>query len=129
MVYGARSQRTVGFGIGKICSYMTIPAIERGCVQDLLAFCRAASTSDPQNMTQVFRYFEHFDRTVNSEIFARVLFSLNFANADFRENKTLAKSFCHLLMLIIMHYSHIFRVANMSFSAFWGAKISEFTVL
>ena len=29
--------------------------------------------------------------TVNSEIFARTLFSRNFANAKFRENKTLAK--------------------------------------
>ena len=28
---------------------------------------------------------------VNSEIFARVLFSLNFAYAKYRENKTLAK--------------------------------------
>ena len=30
--------------------------------------------------------------TVNSEIFARVLFSRNFACAKFPENKTLAKS-------------------------------------
>ena len=29
--------------------------------------------------------------TVNLEIFARVLFSRNFADAAFRENKTLAK--------------------------------------
>ena len=29
--------------------------------------------------------------TVNSEIFARVLFSRNFAYAEFRDNKTLAK--------------------------------------
>ena len=29
--------------------------------------------------------------TVNSEIFARVIFSRNFAYAKFRENKTLAK--------------------------------------
>ena len=29
--------------------------------------------------------------TVNSEIFARTLFSRNFAYAKFRENKTLAK--------------------------------------
>ena len=29
--------------------------------------------------------------TVNSEIFARVLFLRNFADAEFRENKTLAK--------------------------------------
>ena len=29
--------------------------------------------------------------TVNSEIFARVLFSRNFADAEFRENKTFAK--------------------------------------
>ena len=28
---------------------------------------------------------------VNSEIFARILFSRNFAYAEFRENKTLAK--------------------------------------
>ena len=30
--------------------------------------------------------------TVNLEIFARVIFSRNFACANFRENKTLAKS-------------------------------------
>ena len=30
--------------------------------------------------------------TVNSEIFARVLFSRNFANAKFHENKILTKS-------------------------------------
>ena len=29
--------------------------------------------------------------TVNSEFFARILFSRNFAYAEFRENKTLAK--------------------------------------
>ena len=33
----------------------------------------------------------HGSITVNSEIFARVLFSRNFAYAEFRENKTLAK--------------------------------------
>ena len=32
-----------------------------------------------------------FKNTVNSEIFARTLFSLNFAYAKFRENKALAK--------------------------------------
>ena len=36
--------------------------------------------------------FGNYNRsTVNSEIFARTLFSRNFAYAKFRENKTLAK--------------------------------------
>ena len=33
--------------------------------------------------------------TVNSEIFARVLFSRNFADAKFRENKNLPKRWNH----------------------------------
>ena len=36
--------------------------------------------------------------TVNSAIFARVLFSQNFAYAKFRENKILAKSLSRLLI-------------------------------
>ena len=36
-------------------------------------------------------YCETVQCTVNSEIFARVSFSRNFANAKFRENKILAK--------------------------------------
>ena len=36
------------------------------------------------------------DTTVNSEIFARVLFSGNLAYEKFRENKILAKSLCRL---------------------------------
>ena len=39
-----------------------------------------------------FRNEVHYKHnTVNSEIFARTLFSRNFAYAKFRENKTLAK--------------------------------------
>ena len=36
-------------------------------------------------------YFDFNLHTVNSEIFARVLFSRNFAYEKFRENNTLAK--------------------------------------
>ena len=42
--------------------------------------------------------FHHSQSSVNSEIFARDLFSRNFAYAKFRENKILAKSLCRLLM-------------------------------
>ena len=39
-----------------------------------------------------------FDSTVNLEIFARILFSRNFAYVKFRENKTLVKSHSRLLI-------------------------------
>ena len=44
-------------------------------------------------MSNCFAYGRHYfqDNTVNSEIFARTLFSRNFAYAKFRENKTLAE--------------------------------------
>ena len=38
--------------------------------------------------------------TVNLEIFARVLYSQNFAYAKFRENKILVKSHCPLLIQV-----------------------------
>ena len=43
---------------------------------------------------------KHTQNTVNSEIFARVLFSGNSAYAKFRENKIhkMAKSLCRLLI-------------------------------
>ena len=52
--------------------------------------------------------------TVDSEIFARVLFLRNFAHAKFRENKVLAKSFCGLLIQENHAFVVIFNVANMS---------------
>ena len=68
-------------------------------------------------------------------IFARVLFSRNFAYAKFRENKILAKwrHHCHLLMKVNHVIVANFYVANMSFNAILEnkiiAKISEFTVI
>ena len=62
--------------------------------------------------------------TVNLEIFARVLFSRDFAYAKFRENKILAKW---------RNYSVVLNVANMPFNAILENKIlaknSGFTVL
>ena len=65
-----------------------------------------------------------FWRTVNSEIFARVLFSRIFAYAKFRENKILAKSsgemaksLCHLLMKVNHVLVANIYVANMSLNA------------
>ena len=73
--------------------------------------------------------------TVNSEFFARVLFSRNFAYAKFCENKTLAKWQNHsdvYWYTYIMPKSRISNVANMSLNAIRDnkdlAKISEFTV-
>ena len=42
-------------------------------------------------MKEVFEILEHLLYTVNSEIFARTLFSQNFSYAKFGENKTLGK--------------------------------------
>ena len=72
--------------------------------------------------------------SVNSEIFARVLFSRNFAYAKFRENKILAKWWnqCHLLMKLYHVIVANFYVANLSLNAIREnkilPKISEFTV-
>ena len=70
------------------------------------------------------------NHTVNSEIFATVLFLRNFADADFRENKTLAKTPCPLLMFV----NHA-KVANFLLMYFTTvcenkilAKISKFKV-
>ena len=70
--------------------------------------------------------------TVNSEIFVRGLFSRNFASAKFRDNKTLAKSLCRLLIEVNHALVANFIVTNISYNAVRGnkilAKISEFTV-
>ena len=67
---------------------------------------------------------------VNSEIFARDLFSRNFAYAKFRENKILVKWWNHSFIYHVINTN--FYVANMSFNAILEnkilAKISEFTV-
>ena len=58
--------------------------------------------------------------TVLSEIFARVLFSRNFAYAKFREHKNLEKRrnpLCRLLIKVKQALVAIFNVANMSFNA------------
>ena len=74
--------------------------------------------------------------TVDSEIFAKVLFSRNFAYAKFCENKTLAKWQNHSVVYryrYIMPKSRISNVANMPFNAIREnkilAKISGFTVM
>ena len=70
--------------------------------------------------------------TVNSEIFARVLFSRNFAEAEFRENKSLAKGESTLSFLMLVNLG-IFYMENVFLNAIREnkilAKISEFTVL
>ena len=69
--------------------------------------------------------------TVNKEIFARVLFSRNFAYVKFCENNTLAK--WQKLFAIIMSKSQFLNVANLSFNDICEnkilANISEFTVV
>ena len=75
--------------------------------------------------------------TINSKIFARVWFSRNFADAKFRENKTIAKwrnhSFVYWCSWKIMLQSWIFNIANMPSNVIVKnkilAKISEGTVL
>ena len=55
--------------------------------------------------------------TVNSEIFARVLFSRNFVYAKFREKQNpreMAKSLCCLLIKVNRAIVAIFNVASMS---------------
>ena len=70
--------------------------------------------------------------TVNSENFARFLFSQNYAK--FRENKILTKwrNLCHFLMKVNHVIVANFYIADMSFNAIRdnkiAAKISEFTV-
>ena len=68
--------------------------------------------------------------TVNSEFFARVLFSRNFAYAKFREYKILAKSLCRLLIWVnhaLYIYSHEFLTSQICLLTLF-AKISVFTV-
>ena len=61
--------------------------------------------------------------TVNSEIFARVLFSQNIAYAKIRENKILAKSLCRLLIYVNHALVANFSAARMSFNALLVNKI------
>ena len=61
--------------------------------------------------------------TVNSEIFARVLFSQNIAYAKFRENKILAKSLCRLLIYVNHALVANFSAARMSFNTLLVNKI------
>ena len=71
-------------------------------------------------------FFEHYQSTVNTEIFARILFSQNFAYAyaKFRENKILANWRNHsVLYMLIMPSSRIFNSAKMSFNAIRENKI------
>ena len=72
--------------------------------------------------------------SVNSEIFARALFSRNFALAKFRENKILTHWQSHYAVYWYKKntpLTRIFNVANMCFNAIRVnkilAKISEFT--
>ena len=74
--------------------------------------------------------------TVDSEIYARVIFSRNFAYAKFRENKILAKWRNHSVVYgyrQIIPKSRIFNVANMYLNPTREnkivAKISEFTLV
>ena len=60
---------------------------------------------------------------VHSENFTTVLFSQNFAEAKFRENKSLEKSLCPLLVLVNHALVAIFNVASLSFKAIRENKI------
>ena len=72
---------------------------------------------------------------VNSEIFARVLFSRKFAYAKFLEknSRDTGRSLCRLLIYVNHALVLNFNIANMSFNANPEikilAKISEFTVI
>ena len=84
-------------------------------------------------MAQIFIiYFSKI--TVNPDIFARVLFSQNFASAKFCGNKTLAKWQISLPFTDVGKSCklQIFNIANMSFNVIREnknlAKNSEFTV-
>ena len=63
--------------------------------------------------------------TVNSEIFARVLFSRNFAYAKFRKNKTLAKSLCQLLIYVNHALVETFILTNILLQLFAKIKFSR----
>ena len=83
---------------------------QKGCkaraLQKFKPSVAAAKISvNPLNKTPKFKRkipnkFTPLCSTVNSEIFARVLFSRNFADAKFRENKPLVKSLCRLLLQV-----------------------------
>ena len=72
--------------------------------------------------------------TVNMKIFARTLFSRNFAYAKFRENKTLAKRNGKITLYVNLAFvaNFTYYITNMSFNAIREnkilAKISESTV-
>ena len=53
--------------------------------------CYACALEMNQHQERLYLLIKFKNNTVNSEIFARTLFSRNFAYAKFRENKTLAK--------------------------------------
>ena len=82
--------------------------------------------SDPLPDTHLYFIWPeppHVFETVNSEFFARVLFSRNFAYAKFRENEILAKSLCRLLIKENHALFANFSVANMSYNAFREIEI------
>ena len=56
------------------------------CIKSLICRSPTSSESNHENWHLDTRYSEWQNGTVNSEIFARVLFSRNFAYAKFREN-------------------------------------------
>ena len=67
-----------------------------------------------------FIHVRVYGTIVNSEIFARVLFSRNFAFAKYRENKIprkMAKPLCRLLISLNHALVTNFSVANMLFDA------------
>ena len=85
--------------------------------------------------TQTFLCFMTQFVTLNLEIFARVLFSQNFAYAKFREKKssrrgeiTLSFSDTSDTHMINQPLSRIFSVANMCYNAISENKLSEYTV-
>ena len=59
--------------------------------------------------------------TVNSEIFARVLFSRNFAYAKFRENKILTNWKNHSIVFLYRQITPVLRIST--------SKICVFTLL
>ena len=52
------------------------------------------------NMATIEKKVTYFNNTVNSKKIARVLFLQNFADAEFRENRTLAKKRKHSVVYL-----------------------------
>ena len=90
--------------------YLTYPVSIHGMIKNV------QKTSDHILMLKLACHIAS-QRTVNLGHFARFLFSRNFADAKFRENKTLAK--CCFLMQVnhTLVARKFFSVANMSFNA------------